>query len=111
MRGQNHFPYEERVGGLGLFSLEKRRLRGELQNACKYLRDGFQEDGAKLISVLPSSRTRSNGHKLEHCKFHTNMKKSFEGNRSLKQAAQRCCGDFEDLPVCLLVQPAVGNLL
>jgi len=77
VRGLKHLSYEERLRQLGLFSLKKRRLRGDLINASKYLQGGRQEDGARLLSVVPTNRTRGNGHKLKQRKFEWNMRKNF----------------------------------
>jgi len=77
MRGLEHLSYEERLRELGLFSLEKRRLRGNIIKAYKYLQGECQDDGFRLFSMLPSDRTRSYGYKLKHKKFHTNMSNIF----------------------------------
>ena len=49
----------------------------DLRNASKYLQGGGQEDGARLCSVVPSDRTRGNGHKLKQRKLQLNPRKNF----------------------------------
>ena len=76
MKGLKHLRYVE--GLSNLLSLGIRRLRGDMINVYKYLKgNGRQLDGARLLSVVCSDRTRSSGLKHEHRKFCTNMRKNF----------------------------------
>jgi len=63
-KGLGSLPYEERLRELGLFSPQKRRLRGDLITMFQYLKGGYKECGDSLFTRSHMGKMRDNGYKL-----------------------------------------------
>jgi len=83
VQGLGSLPYEKRLKELGLFSLQKRRLRGDLITVFQYLKCGYKEDGDHLSTRNHMEKTRGNGYKLLLQGFQLDTKAKFFTMRTI----------------------------
>ena len=77
IRGLEHLSYQGRLRNLSLFSLEKRRLQGDLVVAFQYLKEAYKQEGSELFERVDNSRTRGKGFKLREGRLRLDIRGKF----------------------------------
>jgi len=84
VKGLEQMSYGEQLRALGLSSLEKRKLRGDLIALYSFLRSGGGEGGVESLSLGSSDRTHWNCSKLCQRGFRPGIRKHFFTERVVK---------------------------
>uniref|UniRef100_A0A803KG92 Reverse transcriptase domain-containing protein n=1 Tax=Xenopus tropicalis TaxID=8364 RepID=A0A803KG92_XENTR len=84
VKGMEDLNYEVRLSRLGLFSLEKRRLRGDMITLYKYIRGDYRQMGDVLFSHKNNQHTRGHPFRLEERSFHLKQRRWFFTVRAVR---------------------------
>ena len=77
--------YKEQLKELGMFSLTKRRLRGDMIAVFQYWKGCHREEGIDLFSIIPEGRRRTNEWKLIRGRSTLEIRRNFLMVQTIKQ--------------------------
>ncbi|KYO24502.1 hypothetical protein Y1Q_0002110 [Alligator mississippiensis] len=100
IRGQQGRPYKERLRDLNLFSLHKRRLRGDQVAVYKLVKGDQQALGEFLFLRAIPGVARNNGHKVAEGSFRLDIRKRY--------ITVRAARTWNQLPKEVVLAPTLG---
>ena len=109
-----HLSCEDRLRELGLFSLEKRRLGGDVIAAFQYPKGSFRKEGDGLFSRVCGDMTRGNGFKLKEGRLRLDMRKKSSTVGVVRQwnkLTRDVVGDLSLETFKARLDQALGNLI
>ena len=84
IRGLEHLTYKDRLRDLGLFSLDKRRLRGDFITPFQYLKGAYKQERSQLFERVGNGSTKGNGFKLKEERFQLDIRGKFFTVRAVR---------------------------
>ncbi|KAG8544284.1 hypothetical protein GDO81_022785 [Engystomops pustulosus] len=84
IRGMGGLEYNDRLQNVGIFSLEKRRLRGDLIIMYKYVNGQYKDLSKDLFIPRPVTRTRGHPLRLEERRFYHQHRQRFFTVRAVR---------------------------
>jgi len=114
IKGLGSLPSGQRLRELGLFSLENRRLRGNLMTMFQHLKGGYKQDRCSLFTRSRMEKTKSNRYKLLLGRFLWDMRGKFFTVRTISHC-KHLPREMVDSPMLdtfkIWVDQVLGNIV
>ena len=111
IRELEHLPCRDRLRELGLFSLERRWLQGDLIAAFQYLKGAYKQERNQLFTRVDNGRSRGNGFKLKDGRFRLDIRGNFFTKRVMNRCWNRLPREVMDAPSLEVFKASLSGAL
>ena len=111
IQGMEHLPRKDRLRELGLFSLENRRLWGDLTAAFQYQKGVCKKEEDRHFSRVCCDWIRGNGFKLKEGRFRLDVRKRSFTVRHWIRLPREVVGDPSLMTFKMRLDRSLSNLI